>query len=337
MALLAAACDRQAPIPTAAPVSALVPAAALAARVPVAIDASAPFLILPYAVAKALKYDKAEGLDVDWQVMPGGAQAAAALLSGSAMFSGGSLEQAVKAQAQGQELKMLVAFTRYPGIAVMVRGDLKDQIKEIKDLKGRKVGVTAIGALTHLLAITLAARAGLKPDDITIVAVGSSTMAVAFEKKEIDVGFNADPFATQLLKSRKVALLADLRAQADSERALDGEFPSTGLLATGDTIKNKPEIVQKMVNALVRAVIYLRAHTAGEIAAVLTDDVTGNDKLAWIDALNASRPALSLDGRVTQAGVENAVAAYRLFGSISPDALISVEALYDNSWMDRVK
>jgi len=306
-------------------------------RLPVAIRADSPLVYLPYEVAKALKYFEAEGLDVNLRYMPGAAQATGALLSGSVMFSAGSLEEAIRAQPQGRALKMIVVFAGSPDVAVLVRSDLSDSIRSPSDFKGKKIGVTAIGDGTHLLAAVLAAGAGLKNGDYTVVAVGSGTMAAAFGRQSIDVGFISGPYVTQLLKSGKTVLLADLRTPADTDKYLGGEFPSSGMFAAANTLQSRPDIAQKMVNALVKAQGYMRTHTAKELVEALPDDVSGSDKKAWIDAYGASAGMYSWDGKATQAGVENVVAAYRLFGAIKPDQQIDAAALFDNSWVDKTR
>ncbi len=333
VALLALGCRANATTAPRGATAAASTAAAGPAKVVVAVGSAPSLFYLPYAVAKALHYYEDEGLDAEVQYLPGGAQAAAELLSGAAQFSGNSLDQAIRAQAQGKTLKMVVSFTRLPGLAVVVRGDLKDEIREIKDLKGRKIGVSAIGSDAHVLLQALVVKAGLKPADITVVPTGASTMAAAFDAKQIEAGVSADPFATQLLNGGRVALLADLRADADTTRLLGGEFQFSGALVSADLMRSRPEIVQPMVNALVRAETYILTHDDVELAQVLPNDVTGQDKQAWIVALKGTRPALSPDGRIAQTGVENALDAHRVFGTIGPRDRIDVQALYDNAFV----
>ena len=336
--LLAAACA-PAGVPTAQPDASRAPALATSGagliRVPFAIGALSPLVYLPYEVAKAFKYFEAEGLDVNLRYAPGDALAAGALPSGAVMFSAGSLEETIRAQPQGQALKMIVVLTRSPDVAVLVRGDLAGSIRSPADFKGRKIGVTAIGDGTHLLATVLAAGAGLKTEDYTVVAAGSGTMAAAFGRQSIDVGFIAGPYATQLLKNGRTFLLADLRAPADTDKYLGGEFPSAGIFAAANTLQSRPDIAQKLVNALVRAQGYMRTHTAKELADALPDNVIGSDKQAWADDYAASLGMYSPDGKATQAGIENVVAAYRLFGAIKPDEKIDSAALFDNTWVDK--
>src|SRR5205814_9292813 len=113
--------------------------------------------------------------------------------------------------------------------------------------------------------------------------------------------------------------------EADTTRYLGGEFQFTGALVSGETIKHKPELVQKMVNALARAEFYVRTHTAREVAEALTNDVTGPDKQAWADALTATRETLAPDGRVSLTGAENALEAHRIFGTFAPNDRLDVQ------------
>lgn len=338
MVLLVAACapaGGATALPEATRVLAVATTSAGLMRVPVAIGAGSEFLYLPYAVAKGLKYFEAEGLDVELRYAPGDAQATGALTAGMAMFSAGPLEEAIRAQTQGKALKMIVVFARSLDVVVLVRGDLGDAIRSPADFKGRTIGVGAIGDGTHLLATVLAAGAGLKLEEYTVSAVGTGTMASAFERRAIDVGFISGTSAAPLLKSGKASRLADLRTVADTDKYLGGEFPSAGLFAAADTLRSRPDIVQKMVNALLRAQSFMRAHTAQELADALPDDVSGSDKQTWVEAYGAATRMYSPDGKATQPGVENVVAAYRLFGAIKPDAKIDAEALFDNTWVER--
>jgi NitT/TauT family transport system substrate-binding protein len=351
--ILLVACDNApapAPSPTPTPTSTNTPAAAVAATTaPSATPAKGPPLKLAVAVgppsspaslpldlAKALKYFEAEGLDVDVRHMAEGSQAPA-MLSGVVLFAAASLDTPVKVQPQGKTLKMIPSLARLPGIVVLVRADLKSIVKSPADFKGRKIGVSAIGSDTHVLLTLLASRAGLKPEDYSVAPVGASTLGVAFDKKEIDVGLGADPFATPLLKSGAAVAMADLRTQADADKFDIGEYQSAGLIADVATLKSQPQTAQQMVNAIRRAIAYLKAHSARELADLLPDDVTGKDKQAWIDAYTASMGIYPADGKVSQDGVANAVAAYRLFGAINPAEKINVAGLYDNTFVESAK
>src|SRR5712691_3160161 len=54
-----------------------------------------------------------------------------------------------------------------------------DRIKSVADLKGKTVGVSAPGSATHLFLNILLAKAGLAPTDVSVIAVGNGSGAIA--------------------------------------------------------------------------------------------------------------------------------------------------------------
>src|SRR5258708_10310834 len=115
---------------------------------------------LPLDLARAQDYFAEEGIEAELVHFDGGTEAARALAAGQADFSGNSIDHAVELRASGCELKMVASFTTLPTVTLVIRRDLKQQIRTIQDLKGRKLGVTAIGAGTHVLAAYILKKSG---------------------------------------------------------------------------------------------------------------------------------------------------------------------------------
>lgn len=62
------------------------------------------------------------------------------------------------------------------------------------DLKGMSLGLTGLGASTNFLTLYMAARAGLKPGDVTTIAVGAgNTFLVAMKQGQIQAGMTTEP------------------------------------------------------------------------------------------------------------------------------------------------
>ena len=83
---------------------------------------------------------------------------------------------------------------------------IADKVKTMADLKGHSLGVTGLGSSTNFLTLALAARAGLKPGDVTTVAVGAgNTFLAAMQKGAIDGGMTTEPTVSRALatNSRK--------------------------------------------------------------------------------------------------------------------------------------
>jgi NitT/TauT family transport system substrate-binding protein len=104
-----------------------------------------------------------------------------------------------------------------------------------------------------------------------------------------------------------------------------------------DVIQNRPATVQKMTNALVKAVRFITTHNAADIAAILPDDVTGPDRSLYIAGLQHTLPSFSPDGLINEAGVMNAIEANKGLGKIKPDAQIDAGTLYTNDFVNAVK
>jgi NitT/TauT family transport system substrate-binding protein len=63
--------------------------------------------------------------------------------------------------------------------------------------------------------------------------------------------------------------------------------------------------VQKLVNALVKALHFIQNHTAAEIADHLPADIYGGDRAIYIKALARSKPIFIPDGRMPANGPAN--------------------------------
>lgn len=314
------------------------------AKVAVAIGSAASLIYLPWDLAKALGYFEDENLEVDLQYQSGGTQAATALLAGSVDFSGNSLDHSIRAQLQGKPTKMVVSFAKLPGVALVVANSQKDAIKTFADFKGKTVGATSVGSGTHILLTYLLKQAGLDPDkDYKFSPVGSNTMAAALDKGDVVAAMNSDPFITQYVKVGKGFVFADLRKADETQKLIGGEYQFTGAVTRVDYLQQHPDIVQRVVKALVRANRFIAANKPEDIAAKLPATVTGEDKALYIETVRLGKEYLSGDGIVQKAGVENVIKVNTVFGQAYPQQAlfkagdkIDIDALFDNSYAQKV-
>lgn len=319
------------PQPTIKPTS--VPVAELE-KVTLAYGAPIPFIaMLPFDLAQALDLYKQEGLDVTVQYMPR-LDTDNALFMSRVDFGGLGIDQPIAWQGSGKDQRMIMEFTRFPGFVVVVRNDMKEKIKTFADLKGQQIAYAGTpGLLPYFVT-----KAGLKPEDVTFVHAGNvAEIATALPQATWVSALLSDPYATQVLKSGVAYAVMDLTEEADSAKFLNGEYPNFGLVARTETIQNRPQTVQKMTNALVKALRYISTHTASEIVAALPESVTGKDKANFIDALQHSLPMFSKDGMVTEGGVKNAIEINQALAAIKSDKIIDVSALYTNDFVKNVK
>src|SRR5215475_1420396 len=148
-------------------------------KVTIAVGGKNLLYYLPLSIAEELKYFKAEGLDVEIVDFAGGAKALQAVVGGSADVVSGAFEHTLNMQAKGQPMRAFVLQGRAPQIVLGVSNKSMPNYKSIADLKNKVIGVTAPGSSTNILANFVLGRAGIKPNEVSIVGVGASPGAVA--------------------------------------------------------------------------------------------------------------------------------------------------------------
>ncbi|MBV8152030.1 MAG: ABC transporter substrate-binding protein [Candidatus Eremiobacteraeota bacterium] len=307
-------------------------------RVSVAVGAEHSSVYQPWDLAQALGYFAAEGLDVSLSYTRGGSEASVALSGGSADFSGNAIDHAIAAQAQGKSLVMIADFMGAPGISFLIRNADREKYKSFKDLKGKTVGITSPGSATHVLGVWLAKQSGLARDDVKYLGVGAgATVIAAMDRGVVDAAFATDPFATELIRSNRATQMINLFDPRVVRSALG--FPSyafTGALTRGDVIQKKPETVQKIVNALVRAQKFMSRHTSLQVAQALPDEMRAGIPLeVWAAAYSHSRPAFTTYGRIEAEGVHSVVVANQFFLAENAPKNVNEAALFDNSFVER--
>jgi sulfonate transport system substrate-binding protein len=286
-------------------------------------------------LARALGYFSEQGLDVDFEYFDGGTPAAKALASEKAEFSGNSIDHAINLRTAGKDLIMVASFTNLPTVTLVIRRELRPQIRSINDLKGRRIGVTAISAGTHVLAASILKKAGYSLNDIEVIPVGAGASLIsAIKQKQIDAAVATDPATTQLLMSGDASLLLDMVTFAETQRIFTGEYQFTGLLTRPDVIAEHPELVQSVVNAIVKASQFIATHSAAGISAELPPSIV-QDRYIYVKSLEHSRPSISRDGKVTRIGVSNNIQSQITFGSVKASAALDPNSFFDMRFVSK--
>ncbi|MDE2297138.1 MAG: ABC transporter substrate-binding protein [Burkholderiales bacterium] len=291
---------------------------------------------LPLTIAESLGYFKAEGLELTIADFAGGSRALQALIGGSADVVSGAFEHTISMQVKGQPLRAFVLQGRAPQIVLGINPKTMPGYKSVADLKGKKLGVTAPGSSTNVLANFVLAKAGLKPGDVAIIGVGAGSGAVAAMRSgQIDAISNLDPVITLLLRSGDLKIVSDTRVVAESDKIFGGPMPAGCLYATQGFIDKNPATAQALANAIVRADQWIQHAGASEIIKVVPESYLLGDRAVYVDAYLSAKGALSGDGLFPAAGAET---ARRALASIDPEiasARIDLAALYTNEFAQR--
>jgi NitT/TauT family transport system substrate-binding protein len=269
--------------------------------------------LVPVLVALSLGYFEEERLAVDVILFPGGAEVRKAVVAGEVDFGAqGSVHVGI-AQNAGVDLKAVLTTFEFSTIDLLVRKELKDKVKTLPDLKGKIIGVTRFGSLTWAMAIKYVAMAGLDPKkDVTIVEVGSDLAAIAAALKtgKIDV-FTGWTIVTYTMMKEDIAypLLNILDPQQHEKYIGSTSTMEAVITAMGKTIKEKPDLVIRVVSAIKKALIYMNTHTPEEVADVIlrnrkTAELAGLPRDNLVGMLKLMREGFSKDGSLSKSGWE---------------------------------
>src|SRR5476651_1625330 len=212
--------------------------AAAQSKITIAVGGGACLCYLPTVLAQQLgEFDKA-GLAVELVDLKGGSDALKAVLGGSADVVSGYFDHCVNLAAKKQELVSFVVYDRYPGLVLVVSPSHTGEIKSIKDLAGKKVGVSAPGSSTDFFLKYLLKKNGIDPAGASVIGVGLGATAVAaMEQGQIDAAVMLDPSVTVLQgKFKDLKILSDTRSQKDTLAVFGGEYPGGALYAQAEWI-----------------------------------------------------------------------------------------------------
>ncbi|WP_034293530.1 ABC transporter substrate-binding protein [Herbaspirillum sp. RV1423] len=124
------------------------------------------------------------GIDLRWQSFATSSSRMAAVMAGNVDIAGTGVVSALALMASGAKQFQLIAtpnnYGRSEGVLV------RDSIKTIADLKGKKVGVTYASS-AHVLLLDVFGQYGINPDkDLSLINLPSSELLTAYKSNQVD-------------------------------------------------------------------------------------------------------------------------------------------------------
>jgi ABC-type nitrate/sulfonate/bicarbonate transport system substrate-binding protein len=238
---------------------------------------------LPDYVAKDKGFGEKYGLDINFVTPASGSAAAQLLLAGG--VQGWSTDPLIilTAASRGYDIKIagISAPTFTYTILVSKEGNWPAETAPLTDklkaLKGKRIGVSGIGAGTDNALIMLLKTAGLGVEDVTRVAIGQQQAAIG----QLSAG-RIDAFVSFSLAGNAV-----IEEQAGARNYISTlnpevpeqvrQIPHLGFAVSGEYASKNPKAVQGWLNAERDAIAWIRANPT-EAAAILNKYVFNNQQ-----------------------------------------------------------
>ena len=308
-------------------------AAAPPLPVQIAAASAGATYIAPY-LALAKGYYRDAGLDVSIANFQSGSKAMEAMMGGSVDAVAGAYSNGILMAARGQKVATFVNYLRCPGYVLAV-GKAHDA-KQVSDLRGMMIGVTAPGSSTQQALNYLFVKAGLKIDDYTAIGIGNTAGSIAAVRYgKVDATMGVDPGISMLTRDGSAKVLVDLRDVDASRLAVGGSYPEGSLLARTDYIAAHPRVIQGLTDAVVRADRFIAASTPEEIVAALPPDIVGADPALFRESVARMKTCYSPDGVLPVDGPATVLDILRASDPVVRAATIDLSTTFTNAFTDK--
>jgi ABC-type nitrate/sulfonate/bicarbonate transport system substrate-binding protein len=197
----------------------------------------------PFYIAKEGGYYQKYGLDVNlvFGVHPAGI---AMIVSGEAAMTNYTMEQAMQASSKDGSMVFLASSFKKSLFSLIAAKN----INSVKELKGKRIGISQLGDAPYNYAIALLARSGLSPKDVQWVPVGTDVngRAAALVSERVDAAMITAPVYFKLEEKgfKSLANISDF----------DEIYAPTVYLFRKTTVAANPKLPELIIKANAEAI-----------------------------------------------------------------------------------
>lgn len=291
-----------------------------------------------FYIADARGFLRDEGIEAEFIRFDSSARMVAPLATGDIDVGSGAVSAGLyNAFERGITMKAVADKSGNAGAlsyqAIVVRKALWDsgEIRSLKDLKGRKVAMTAQGNNESAVLAEGLNGVGLKSGDVERVYLGMAAQITALANGAVDAGFLAEPFLTAALKQNVATVMLPVTKIRD---------PSvTGIIIYSDKLATtRPDVARKVMKAYIRGIrVYLDAvdgdRLAGPGAKEVIDILARYSTVTDTALLQSIIPhAVDPDGRLPMGSLRKDWIQYRAEGLVQEK--VTPDMISDPRWVD---
>jgi len=260
-----------------------------------------PTIIAETALRQKL-YEK-EGIKAELTIYRSGAEGFEALAAGASDLVLNSSSSVAAGLKKGVNVRCVAnGANGYYGWYLVVKTG--SPIKAIADLKGKKVGITSAGSGTDILARWTTAEHKV---DFTRVPLGGGGLVPNLISGNIDASVLYSPLTYKVIDEKVAVSIIDYGKAVPPH--------STGSwIASDRIIKERPEVVQKALNALYGGLAWLNADANRAAAVKMVAEIDEIPDAIAARELDGNIKFLSADGEMRLEWMERALDMARLIG-----------------------
>lgn len=209
-------------------------------------------------------HEKELGVPIKWVKFDSGAAVNTAIAGGSIDFGGVGNPPSAVGVSKGLPYEGIFVLNMLGAVESLVARTDKN-IKTIKDLVGKKVGVP-FGSTTHYLLMAKLKNEGVDPQKVTVIDMGPADALAAWLRKDIDAAYVWEPSLDKIVKSGGTIILTG------AQMAKAG-YPTWDIaVVRKDFAKKYPDLVRKFVKTEARSVEFWNKETK-KSAEIIADEL----------------------------------------------------------------
>jgi NitT/TauT family transport system substrate-binding protein len=278
----------------------------------------------PYGIALAKGFFAKAGVDITGIISgDGGGASVRSAMASSLGYGDVSPAPAIAAIDQGQDIKIVNITSRsIADLVVIVMPN--SPLKTAKDLKGKKFGISNPKSLGEMMAVLVMEKAGLQPNDLQRVALGSLSGALTALENGV-----VDATAMPLILFRMRGGTAKYRVLVGGSELPD--IPAQLGMATGALMKQHPDKLRAIEQARRDGAKFIYEHTdeAIGILSKVYQPLPPNEVAAMVKELVAVK--FWSEGRIEKPLLESTIRGMKYVGMIDKD--IDIAKLVDTSFL----
>lgn len=278
-----------------------------------------PLWILPFLAAQEQGLWKAAGLEVEWVPFDSGTALTQAMAAASLQMAMTAAVSAMQAITRGLPAIIVADMGASDDFLLWVAQD--SPVRDPRDLKGMRIGVTRTGSVTHAFGRAVAKAVGL---DIKIVATGGTAQTLAAIKAGAIAGsINSRSSAARLKYQGEIRELVNVRDY------LPKEWADIIVLARRDFVNARPEETSKVIRVLLAGADFVMKNRSWSVE--MMKKVTGYPE----GLAQAFHPYLRYgrQGHINQKALENILGFLVAYSILPKEKAPAADDLFTNKFL----
>ncbi|BAY64935.1 putative ABC transporter, periplasmic protein [Calothrix brevissima NIES-22] len=209
-------------------------------------------------IPEDLGFFQAAGLNAEVITFQSSAKMRDALIAGEIDFSAQAPLHVYLSRLRGVPLNVVANRRNLVDTSLVVRSDLRSQIKSVADLKGRRISAGEIGTWSWAVLVKYLRQNGLSDKDVEYVQSTTASTYSLVKTRQADAAIAGAPDLHRLLKEGTVfQLLNALDPKVHQKYFGAREAMTRAWLSHQRVTEQKPEAVKRLIVAVNRTFTYM--------------------------------------------------------------------------------